>query len=87
MRSLIIPTYERFGIEFQPDDLPLTKLLRISMTTNACSQEHKPCIRKAQKMFDEWMESPDPINSNKYILQIHVLTKCTNMWICKQNHP
>ena len=69
MRSLIVPNYDRSGTDFQPDDEPLTKLFRISMITNACSQEHKPCIRRAQLLFDEWMDSPDPLNWNKYIYQ------------------
>lgn len=65
MRSLVVPSYIRIGNKFQPDDSPLTKMLRISMTTQACSQEYRPCIRQAQLLFDEWMDSPDPIGSNR----------------------
>lgn len=66
MRSLVIPSYVRSGNDFQPDDNPLTKLFRIAMITQACSQEYRPCIRRAQQLFDEWMDSPDPTKSNKY---------------------
>ena len=65
MRSLVVPSYLRYGTEFQPDDSPITKLLRIAMMSQACSQEYRPCIRKSQTMFDEWMDSPDPFSSNK----------------------
>lgn len=65
MRSLVVPAYIRLGTEFLPEDSPLTKMLRISMTTQACSQEYRPCIRQAQLLFDKWMDSPDPIESNR----------------------
>ena len=70
MRSLVVPLYIRLGTEFQPDDSPLTKLFRISMITQACSHEFRPCVRKAQLLFDEWMDSSDPINDNKYLFHL-----------------
>lgn len=66
MRSLVIPSYVRYGADIQRDTNPLTKLLRIMLFNQACSHEYRPCIRKAQSMFDEWMDSPDPLNSNRY---------------------
>lgn len=77
MRSLVVPSYIRIGNKFQADDSPLTKMLRISMTTQACSQEYRPCIRQAQLLFDEWMDSPDPIGSNSIIPDLRSSTYCT----------
>ena len=62
MSSLVTPVYLRIGPEFHSDDEPLTKLTRISLITQACSHEYRPCIRQMQILFDQWMESSDPVN-------------------------
>lgn len=68
MLSLVTPAYLRLGTTFASEDPPLTKLIRISMITQACSQEYKPCVKQAQSLFDQWMESPDPLRFTGYSL-------------------
>lgn len=62
MRSLVVPAYKRFGTDFQTGDVPIVKLLRVSMITQACALEHKPCVQRAQAQFDKWMETGDIVH-------------------------
>jgi hypothetical protein len=62
--SLVFPAYLRLGVEFKPDDQPMTKFSRISLTAEACNHGHRPCIHQSQDYFEEWMNSPDPITFN-----------------------
>ena len=68
MASLATPAYLRIGPEFHHDDDPNKKLMRISVMTQACNQEYRPCIRQAQMLFDQWMESADPINFDELVI-------------------
>ena len=68
MASLATPAYLRIGPQFNPEDDPLAKLTRISVISQACDQEYRPCIRQAQMLFDQWMESPDPVNFSEFVI-------------------
>ena len=67
MSSLVTPVYLRIGHEFHSDDEPLKKLTRTSLITEACDNDYRPCIRQMQTLFDQWMESPDPVNFHLWV--------------------
>jgi hypothetical protein len=61
MSSLIVPSYLRMqGIK--EGESITSRFARSSLTRQACTNGYRPCVREAQRLFDDWMNSFEPLN-------------------------
>lgn len=75
--SLVHPAYIRIGSEFREDDQPMMKMARVALTAQACATGFKPCIRRAQQLYEDWMNSADPLSFNEILPDQYHTIYCT----------
>lgn len=70
MSSLVRPAYIRIGVLFKNEDDPISQFARESLTREACTNGYRPCIQRAQDLFEDWMNSDDPLQYQGSVPQV-----------------
>ncbi|XP_068228727.1 aminopeptidase N-like [Palaemon carinicauda] len=61
--DLIVPLYEEFGFEVKDNMDQQEQFKQMLAIAWACDLGHEDCIENAGRLFNDWMESPDEVNS------------------------
>ncbi|KAJ8940805.1 hypothetical protein NQ318_007891 [Aromia moschata] len=75
--KLVKPMYLELGTVERIHDTQNEKLLRLHLITSACKLRYSQCITWARNQYYEWMQQPNPDETNPIPLDYRFIVQCS----------